>query len=50
METKCMSCGRVFSFNEDCFETDDGDLCPECTAEMRAEETQEIQYQKDGLA
>ena len=47
---KCMSCGKDFLFSFDCFETEDGDLCPDCTREMREDEEQEIRYQEEGQA
>lgn len=50
MKCICIICGKEFEFGEGCFETDDGDLCPTCTAEMRAEEDQEAIYQEQGLA
>jgi len=37
-------------FGEGWYETDDGDLCPICTAEMKAEQDLEIKYQAEGSA
>jgi len=46
----CMICDIEFQFSSECFETDDGDMCPTCTTEMREEEKQEIQYQEEEKA
>jgi hypothetical protein len=46
VESVCDSCDKVFAFDsETCRETDDGDLCPECTAEYNAELEQEMAMQ-----
>lgn len=43
---KCAGCDRNFIFDENCVETGDGDLCPECAAQYRAEAEEEICYQR----
>jgi len=45
---KCPICRNEFYWTEKCFETNDGDLCEQCTAEMRAEQEQESKYQEQG--
>lgn len=50
VESICDACDEVFKFDENCSETNDGDLCAECTAEHNAELKQEIEYQTQGLA
>lgn len=47
---KCITCRNEFCWTEECFETDDGDLCPICSTERNAELEQEIKYQEQGLA
>ena len=37
-KTKCASCGRVGEFEEDWYEVDDGDLCPECAKMLNYDE------------
>ena len=52
-KTRCAGCGKKFDTTETGWiETGDGDICPDCAAEMRAEEEWEIQYQEQeaGLA
>ena len=38
VESKCASCGRVGEFEEDWYEVDDGDLCPECPKMLNYDE------------
>ena len=49
-EARCVVCEKKFVCTDECFEVHEGELCPECTAEMRREEEQEMEYQRLGLA
>lgn len=45
-KAKCCVCGAEGKFGEGWYEVDDGDLCPACVAEWKAEQEQEIRYQE----
>ena len=46
-KSKCTGCGKSFTFDENCKEVGNGDLCPECTAQWEAEAEEEIRLQED---
>lgn len=47
----CVGCGELFSLDiPGWVEVGDGDLCPDCAAQMDLESENEIRFQEDGLA